>query len=1116
MRRLRGPWGRFLSALAGVLAAYALYARLAIPWIEGPPKRIRETALVSADIHSQSPDLSRWLPAGAWELQPCKRLDTAAGHLLFQDYQPHDDGRVEVRPLTILYRAAGDPPEAPQIVLRAPQGAVLKFDAPLNLSAKTGQLEGGMLFGPVEIYRQASAPDRRDDWRVLTSEVQLTNERIQTLQDVEFQFGPNVGRGRHLIVTLERDPLRAGQKTMAAVRGAARIELVKIAEMRLEVDEAPAATPSDASSPPLALGGVPARNPPSSPQAPAVESTTATPKAPPTLYRVTAAGPLVIDVTSGLASLNQQVEMISLADPRDWMKADRLEIAFSGGALSNSTDQANDTGVEPSDPRAPQPKSWSVQSVAVVGQPAQINFPSHRVTVLGERLAYDFARDTVRIENTVPQPLRQENLELMASDVEYRRMEDGSIGPTTIRGPGRLVQTSDPDQPPMVVAWQQGLSIEVQGEQRKLTVLGKVVANFGPTIALETDQIELWFRQGKPAGTGAAAVDLVKLIATGQVHVTADRLDVRVEQLLAYWPAPIEAGVGGDAGSGAQSLRAAVARSDYVGATPQEAVRAATSVSPAREDSNAPAALSNSSLPLANPPKPGGVPLWVRGQVATIRFAAKPLLAARTVDGAPTSSTESSSALGGSAAAVQFDEITIDGNVLLQQRNPLNQEAELQIEGNQLKVVPQDAEHRRAVVQGAPDRPMIITAAGMTMSGAQVTVDQKANRLWIDGAGNLQGALAGELASLASGGARSQETPLPAAAVDAGVAAAPAEIVRQLALAWEGGMVFDGRQVYFESGVVATIDEPAESGLVRTRVECAALNLTLEDQLDFSGAGESASAGGSTMAATRVESITLAREISADQRVFPQVAAGGDPEARRSILERQVFDSQATLQQLQRFDVPWLQVQVRSGGVRSNGPGALTAWMPASQLGQNLQSTLPSSDRPAAGASAWGNTQIKFDREIEGDLERSDLTFRGNVRVIYGSVGGTDESLDADVSQLSTGRYRLRADELRVVQWQRSTAAEPHLEMIAQGQLQLEGELFSALAQRLSFDQAREILVLEGDARNQARLEYQTAPGAPRNPLVAAKIKYRLRDQAAEAEGITHGVLSTGPLFERK
>ena len=237
--------------------------------------------------------------------------------------------------------------------------------------------------------------------------------------------------------------------------------------------------------------------------------------------------------------------------------------------------------------------------------------------------------------------------------------------------------------------------------------------------------------------------------------------------------------------------------------------------------------------------------------------------------------------------------------------------------------------------------------------------------------------------------------------------------------------------------MIAVIEEPAETGLVRTRVQCEALNLGLEQRIDLSGSGESVSVADPTSNGARVESITVARELPADQRVFAAPAVNAAASEKGSLLERQVLDAQQALQQVQRFDVPWLQIQVGTGKVQTNGPGSLAVWLPASQMNQ-MSSTLAT----APPRDGWGNTQIKFDQGIEGDLHRSDFTFRNNVRVLHGSVTGPDESLDADRSELIGDRYRLRANELRVVQWQESTEVEPHLEMIAQGQLQLDGELF--------------------------------------------------------------------------
>jgi hypothetical protein len=97
-----------------------------------------------------------------------------------------------------------------------------------------------------------------------------------------------------------------------------------------------------------------------------------------------------------------------------------------------------------------------------------------------------------------------------------------------------------------------------------------------------------------------------------------------------------------------------------------------------------------------------------------------------------------------------------------------------------------------------------------------------------------------------------------------------------------------------------------------------------------------------------------------------------------------------------------------------------------------------------------------------------------------------------------------------------ATQAERAREIIAIGQAQLEGETFDALAERIGYNQAQEKVILEGDPRSGAQLTYQTTPNGPRNPLVASKIAFNLRDNTTQVEGFKHGVLTTGPIMKRR
>ena len=93
-------------------------------------------------------------------------------------------------------------PKGNPIILQAPEGAELEFDSRLDLTRfKIGRLIGGRLRGKVNIFRHASTPGGRDALEVVTSNVQLDQQRIQTPHPVRFRFGQSYGSGQDLIIS---------------------------------------------------------------------------------------------------------------------------------------------------------------------------------------------------------------------------------------------------------------------------------------------------------------------------------------------------------------------------------------------------------------------------------------------------------------------------------------------------------------------------------------------------------------------------------------------------------------------------------------------------------------------------------------------------------------------------------------------------------------------------------------------------------------------------------------------------------------------------------------------------------------------------------------------------
>ena len=104
-------------------------------------------------------------------------LESRQIRLLFKDYHSLPDGRVNLVPCTLVVlpdrnRVAADGQPGRTLVLRAPQGAVLEFDEPLDLrQGRLAKLIGGSLRGQVTIRGTPTAPGAEDDVEIVTHTV---------------------------------------------------------------------------------------------------------------------------------------------------------------------------------------------------------------------------------------------------------------------------------------------------------------------------------------------------------------------------------------------------------------------------------------------------------------------------------------------------------------------------------------------------------------------------------------------------------------------------------------------------------------------------------------------------------------------------------------------------------------------------------------------------------------------------------------------------------------------------------------------------------------------------------------------------------------------------------
>ncbi len=234
---------RISGSLAIVLVAYWAYALTAVPLIEPPaPKQ----SIASGGAQKPAPtvdDMQRdeikpLFRRGDWELDPekTKVLESDRAMLLFQRYSPLGGDKVEITPCTIVFLSDGAAENAAQrirqsIVLQAPR-AVLHFDRDLDQQPREAKLLDGQLDGKILIRSDWKRPGPEDDLLIVTSNVQLDQQRIFTPERVRFNWGPHFGSGQGMEIKLL--PGKSGT-TGLDVAGIASFELRHLERLHLEL-----------------------------------------------------------------------------------------------------------------------------------------------------------------------------------------------------------------------------------------------------------------------------------------------------------------------------------------------------------------------------------------------------------------------------------------------------------------------------------------------------------------------------------------------------------------------------------------------------------------------------------------------------------------------------------------------------------------------------------------------------------------------------------------------------------------------------------------------------------------------------------------------------------------
>lgn len=190
--------------------------------------------------------------------------------------------------------------------------------------------------------------------------------------------------------------------------------------------------------------------------------------------------------------------------------------------------------------------------------------------------------------------------------------------------------------------------------------------------------------------------------------------------------------------------------------------------------------------------------------------------------------------------------------------------------------------------------------------------------------------------------------------------------------------------------------------------------------------------------------------------------------------------------------VPFAQLDRESGALLAGGPGRVITVRDGFQSSVNRvtpSSAFAASKEPPNDLRKTF-LQVDFQKEIRGNLNQRIVDFYERVKVVYGPVMTWNETLRAD-GPLNENEVLLSCEKLTVAQGTTQVVApSTTIDLVAEGNTYVEGQSFTARGSRVSYEQGKDLLILEGAGNTDAVLSHQARAGATRSETAARKILY--------------------------
>ncbi|MHC4398050.1 MAG: hypothetical protein ACYTG0_00045 [Planctomycetota bacterium] len=343
-------------------------------------------------------------------------------------------------------------------------------------------------------------------------------------------------------------------------------------------------------------------------------------------------------------------------------------------------------------------------------------------------------------------------------------------------------------------------------------------------------------------------------------------------------------------------------------------------------------------------------------------------------------------------------------------------------------------------------RPASFKGRDLGLTASNVNVDVVANRMWIDGPGQMHMPLDRDLEG------RLLDRP------------------GRLDIGWQKGMDFDGQTVRFQKSVVAAGRHPR----LRMDLQCEIMEVDLLRPVRFSDAEDQ------------------------PEPEIERITCHGDVLVRNHSYEGAIVSSQ------DRMEVANLKINQISGETTAEGPGRLTSVRRGSAdllaSGAESQNEVEPT-APSHPDDELSYLDVRFQGSLGGNVRHREMSFHDYVHAIYGPVESWESTLTVQQpSELGPDDVLLDCQHLKIVHMPLPSGSGRAVELEADDNVVVMLRAYTFRAPRMTYTEAKDLLILKGNGRTDVEVYHQEHPGASRSRSLAHEIKYWRSTGQCEAD----------------